>query len=110
MVKPVLPVIEYYADYDYIATILCENKDKSYLECNGKCYLEKQMKKADTSHEGHEHNTLPSINLTDYPISTINWFNYKFTNAELASLENNFSVVNINQQTYPSLIFKPPIA
>ena len=43
MVRPVMPIIEYYANYEYIATVLCENKDKPYLECNGKCYLSKEL-------------------------------------------------------------------
>mgnify|MGYP000976592457 CR=1 FL=1 len=34
MVRPLVPIIEYHANYDYIATVLCENKDKPYLECS----------------------------------------------------------------------------
>lgn len=30
-----------------IAKELCENKDKPVLKCNGKCYLAKQLKKAE---------------------------------------------------------------
>ena len=29
-------------NYDYIVNVLCENKDKPELQCDGKCYL-KQM-------------------------------------------------------------------
>lgn len=32
---------------EYIARNLCENKDKPELKCCGKCYLKKQLKKAD---------------------------------------------------------------
>lgn len=45
LIKPLWPIIEYVANYDYIATVLCENKDQPELECNGKCYLEKQLAK-----------------------------------------------------------------
>ena len=46
LVKPLWPVMEYVVNYDYIANVLCENKDKPQLQCNGKCYLAKQLKKA----------------------------------------------------------------
>lgn len=32
---------------DYIAVVLCENRDKPDLECNGKCYLAKQLRGVD---------------------------------------------------------------
>ena len=37
--KPFWPVVEYVVNYDYIVNVLCENKDKPELQCNGKCYL-----------------------------------------------------------------------
>ncbi|MUH36131.1 hypothetical protein D9O36_09780 [Zobellia amurskyensis] len=45
MVKPLWPVAEYIANYDYIKNVLCENKDKPMLNCDGKCYLAKQLAK-----------------------------------------------------------------
>ncbi|MBT2161132.1 hypothetical protein [Zobellia barbeyronii] len=45
MVKPLWPVAEYVANYDYIKNVLCENKDKPMLNCDGKCYLAKQLAK-----------------------------------------------------------------
>ncbi|MBU2976387.1 hypothetical protein [Zobellia sp. B3R18] len=45
MVKPLWPVAEYIANYDYIVNVLCENKDKPMLNCDGKCYLAKQLAK-----------------------------------------------------------------
>ena len=44
--KPVVPVIEYIVNYDYIATVLCENKEKPQMHCNGKCHLMKELAKA----------------------------------------------------------------
>ncbi|CAM3478382.1 hypothetical protein [Zobellia roscoffensis] len=45
MVKPLWPVAEYIANYDYIKNVLCVNKDKPMLNCDGKCYLAKQLAK-----------------------------------------------------------------
>ena len=44
LIQPALPVIDYLVNYNYIATELCENRDKPILSCNGKCYLEEQVK------------------------------------------------------------------
>lgn len=45
LVKPLWPIMEYVANYDYITNVLCENKDTPQLQCNGKCYLAKQLRK-----------------------------------------------------------------
>nr|AWJ66196.1 hypothetical protein [uncultured bacterium] len=45
LVKPLWPVAEYIMNYDYIVNVLCENKDKPLLNCDGKCYLAKQLAK-----------------------------------------------------------------
>tara|TARA_R110000868_G_scaffold394322_1_gene665606 strand:- start:447 stop:788 length:342 start_codon:yes stop_codon:yes gene_type:complete len=37
--KPFWPVVAYVVNYDYIVNVLCENKDKPELQCDGKCYL-----------------------------------------------------------------------
>lgn len=44
--KPIIPVIDYIVNYGYISNVLCENKDKPKLKCNGKCHLIKELAKA----------------------------------------------------------------
>src|SRR5690625_3481286 len=51
LVKPVWPIVEYITKYDYIISVLCENKDQPELECNGKCYLSKQLAKENGNQE-----------------------------------------------------------
>lgn len=41
----------YYANKNYVAAALCENKDKPQLHCQGKCFLKKELKNA----EGESH-------------------------------------------------------
>ena len=41
-----LPYLSYKINYQYISTTLCENKAKPALQCNGKCHLKKELKKA----------------------------------------------------------------
>lgn len=37
----------YEVNKTYVATVLCENKDKPQMKCCGKCFVNKQMKKVD---------------------------------------------------------------
>ena len=46
LLKPALPVIDYVVNYEYISTVLCVNKAKPKLQCNGKCHLMKELAKS----------------------------------------------------------------
>ncbi len=48
LAKPILPILDYWVNYKYIANKLCENQDKPEMECNGKCHLKKELAKAAT--------------------------------------------------------------
>ena len=39
--------INFYINQQEITRIECENKDKPLMKCNGKCYLAKQLQKAE---------------------------------------------------------------
>ena len=41
LLEPLWPLVEYMANYDYIVSVLCENRDAPEMNCNGKCYLSK---------------------------------------------------------------------
>ena len=43
LVRPIVPVVDYLINYEYISNELCENKDKPELKCNGKCHLAKKI-------------------------------------------------------------------
>lgn len=45
LLKPVLPVIDYVVNYEYISKVLCVNKAKPKMQCNGKCHLMKELAK-----------------------------------------------------------------
>ena len=49
LLKPVLPVIDYVVNYEYITKVLCVNKAKPKLQCNGKCHLMKELAKTSES-------------------------------------------------------------
>lgn len=49
-----MPYVEYAVFKDYIAKNLCINKDKPKSCCEGKCYLEKQVKKSTETSEAED--------------------------------------------------------
>ena len=68
MLKPVEPILEYCFNYNYIVEVLCVNKDKPRLNCNGKCYLMKQLQKQSNENSPKK---AQSIQLENYPIGFI---------------------------------------
>jgi hypothetical protein len=70
MVKPMLPVLDYYINYDYIASQLCENRNKPILDCNGKCYVAKEIENNKT--ENNSELIVPEFKLDLYITNTIN--------------------------------------
>jgi hypothetical protein len=49
LLKPVFPVVDYVVNYEYITKVLCVNKDKPKMKCNGKCHLMKELAKTSES-------------------------------------------------------------
>lgn len=46
LATPLMPWVEYAANYDYIAEVLCINQDAPEMQCNGQCHLKTQLEKA----------------------------------------------------------------
>lgn len=45
----------------YIATKLCENRNKPWLHCNGRCYLMKKLKQAEEKQSNEERQTQKNL-------------------------------------------------
>jgi len=65
VMQPLVPLMEYHLFKDHIAEHLCENRHDPDSDCDGRCYLAKQVQK---SQESSERNTLGS---TFYPGAVI---------------------------------------
>lgn len=57
LIIPVIPVIDYLVNKDYIAKNLCINKDKPKSCCKGKCHMVKQLLKTNQNPENDTKNT-----------------------------------------------------
>ena len=105
MLQPIMPLIEYQTNKEYIASVLCENRNKPEMACNGKCYLNKKIA-ASKNHDSHDH-SLPEIDLSKYPVAPIAIVLYKFENIKLFKKSIYFSVDSFPIK-YTSSLFKPP--
>lgn len=87
----------------YIATKLCENRNKPWLHCNGKCYFMKKLKQAqdrEKSEEGQTQKSLIQQVFYSQPLAV------KFHSHILQVLPVPNGKVLLPQVYYP--IFRPP--
>lgn len=59
----------YEMNFKYYSEVLCENKDKPELECNGKCHLHKQL----NVQENSENQTEPPTLMPEFQILADNF-------------------------------------
>lgn len=68
--------MNFYLNQKEIAAIECENKDRPEMNCNGKCYLAKQLEKADNEladkKEKQEH-SISILKLVETSVFVENW-------------------------------------
>lgn len=106
--KPVLPVVGYIINYDYIIRELCENRNNAALNCNGKCQLKKELASATDYAEGNT--TERKIKINDYEVLFINT-NAVFLFSKVIdninkTIDAYYNFYNYNKS---SSIFHPPL-
>ncbi len=108
LLKPVLPVLEYVAFYDYFKNELCENKENIELECNGKCHLAKEMAKAsDFPENGKEKRISVETNIVFYQKITVDVVSEVSFNIYTEKIPSNYNLSYSSLET--DSVFHPPI-
>ena len=105
--KPAFPLAEYVVNYNEIQ-VLCVNKARPELHCNGKCYLGKELAKSSESYNSPLSKGKNQVQkLLDFFLPT---------EIFKSSIEHNFSLPNLTftykiGYTFLFLrhIFRPPI-
>lgn len=109
LLKPVFPVVDYIVNYEYISKVLCVNKAKPKLKCNGKCHLMKELAKTSESETpissnkkmaSHELEILFFEEIKSFKITPIYWDKNQFLNSNYSDL---YSYLNSDS------VFRPPI-
>lgn len=106
--RPLIPLMEYAVNYNYISTVLCINKSKPELHCNGKCYLSKELSKTNNSDSSPLNKTKNSgqkiLDICTLPEIT------SVQNAEkFLSVNFNFLYETVYSFLFLKHIFKPPV-
>ncbi|SHK82700.1 hypothetical protein SAMN04488028_109112 [Reichenbachiella agariperforans] len=91
---------------DYIAEVLCINRDKPMLNCDGKCYLAKKLQAAQEQQE-QENET---INIKSAPVFFAQIQEAIAFDKHIGLLQNTYQVLPgiLNYTAYLQQIFTPP--
>ena len=101
-VRPLLPFLDYFVNYEYISKVLCINKDEPMSTCKGKCYLREQLKEVQ-DHDKEDKN-IRTIELDRMPMMIDNHQLPKFMSMNSVSKKNNC----FYQFEIKDLIISPP--
>lgn len=106
--RPVLPLVDYVINYDYIVSKLCENKSKPEIMCNGKCYLSKELARSSQTTSKTE-STKIVTNILDSFVDqeTFNFNLFQFS--RLGSFEKVFFQPQFYSSSFTVKVFHPPL-
>ena len=108
MFRPIVPIIDYLINYDYIAEQLCENRNKPILACNGKCYVAKEIEKILPVLPIDNKSRIPIIDFEKYPVTTL--FTCKYIVINHDGLQKSKFAYSINEEvkSHIEFVFRPP--
>lgn len=88
---------------NYIATTLCENRDKPAVHCDGKCYFAKKIKQADDKQASDERQSQKSLFQEVFVVSSTDM---KFHSSLLQVIDTPYD--DCLPPTPAAVIFQPP--
>ncbi|AZA61508.1 hypothetical protein [Chryseobacterium indoltheticum] len=105
-IRPVLPMLNYVINYDYIVKNLCENRKIVESDCKGKCFVKKELAK--TEKESNNAQNIKIAGLDVFLSHDILSFS-NIDKADLKSEKPNSNHVQLHSSEYFSRIFHPPL-
>ncbi|PIF43374.1 hypothetical protein CLU96_0282 [Chryseobacterium sp. 52] len=105
--RPILPLVNYAVNYDYIVKNLCENRNVPQSTCKGKCYVSKELAKTERQSNNSQ---VIKISVLDVFLShdTLVFLNKKESDVEAKTLHSDYLTFHTSE--YFSRIFHPPLA
>lgn len=103
--------IWYVVNKEYVSEKLCENKDIPMLNCNGKCYLSKQLEKAESALRDIENNHKNNRPVLSENIKFAQNFDFQFQieiDEELTKKTNFKDLDHFQKNLYIKSIDHPP--
>lgn len=105
-IRPVLPLINYAVNYEYIVKNLCEKRNIPQSTCKGKCYVEKDLAK--TEKQSNNSQNLKISGLDVFLSQEILSFSDK-NQFDIPVKRSNSYYINFHSSEYLSRIFHPPL-
>ena len=106
LISPVIPYIHYAVFKEYIAKNLCVKKDIPHNCCQGKCYLEKQVKNIKETGDNEERNS--NRKAESRPLNEYLSGSFSFPALFAVSIRYILKIEAINVLWFVSIIFVPP--
>lgn len=95
--------LNYEVNKDYISNVLCENKEKKEMHCEGKCHLKKELDKEEKSESTPTANNKEKFEITLFNESITEFLIYIVSKAVYT-----VSYIAIVPQNCSFAIFHPP--
>lgn len=104
--RPVLPLIDYAVNYEYIVDNLCENRNIPQSTCKGKCYLEKELSKTEKQSNNGQNIKLAGLDV----FLSHEIFSFSVTRPDREDQKIKCEVADFYISEYHSRIFHPPLS
>ncbi|MRI00583.1 hypothetical protein GH721_08595 [Kriegella sp. EG-1] len=99
--------VDYCTNNDYIKEVLCINKEKPKLECNGKCYLATMLKKETQKKETKDKAIFSEANIT--PVFFVSYPEIVFNSIESSTTTKTVIYTNHYKLLRLTKSDRPPI-
>jgi hypothetical protein len=96
---------DYFLNKSYIAKVLCINKERPQIHCNGKCYLAKQLKAEQKKDQQTPISKKSNIDLQWFDVPTTP----QFTNITEDKITTHLPASAADLSSFHPAIFHPPI-
>jgi len=100
-------LVNFKINQDFIAEVLCINKDEPITVCNGTCYLSQELKKAYESEE-HEAPLIKSERIEMIYLYSERTFEVLLSSDQVVNSPNTVYVNKLFPLTFATGIFHPP--
>lgn len=104
--RPVLPLINYAVNYEYIVDNLCENRNIPQSTCKGKCYLEKEISKTEKQANNGQHIKLAGLDV----FLSHEILSFSVTRSDREDQKIRCGTADFYISEYHSRIFHPPLS
>ncbi|MGO4708358.1 hypothetical protein AB4Y90_04400 [Chryseobacterium sp. 2TAF14] len=105
-IRPVLPMLNYVINYDYIVKNLCENRNVADSNCKGKCYVGKELAKTEKQSNNSQNVKIAGLDVfLSHEILSFS----EFSQSNIQLKNPNSDYIDSYTSEYFSRIFHPPL-